>query len=433
MAKPVLILSAPVATRSGYGSHSRDIFESLLKMDKFNIKILSQRWGDCPMNALYPDVPLHKEMLDRMVPPEFNQKPDIWIQVTVPNEFQPVGKYNIGITAGVESTICAPELIEGLNRMNLVIVPSKFSKEIFTSTNYEKRDEKTNQKVGELKCNTPIEVIYEGADTSIYHETENITSSIRHELKEIEEDFCFLSVGHWLNGNLGEDRKNVGMLIKVFLETFKGDENQPALILKTSGATFSIMDKNAILDKIGQIKATVESTKPLPNIYLLHGELSDEEMNSLYNHSKVKAHITFTKGEGFGRPLLEASLSSKPIIATNWSGHIDFLHKDYVMLLSGGLTNVHETAANQFLIKESQWFTVNYDEASQSMRNIYSNYKLFKPAAAKQCEHSKTNFSLAGMHAKFKEVFDKSIPEFPDVQKIKLPKLKKITLPKKTR
>ena len=60
MNKPVLIMSAPIATCSGYGAHSRDIFASLLKMDRFDIKILSQKWGNTPMNALYPNVQLHQ-------------------------------------------------------------------------------------------------------------------------------------------------------------------------------------------------------------------------------------------------------------------------------------------------------------------------------------------------------------------------------------
>ena len=49
------------------------------------------------------------------------------------------------------------------------------------------------------------------------------------------------------------------------------------------------------------------------------------EMNSIYNHSKVKAMVSLTKGEGFGRPLLEFSLSQKPLIVSGWSGHMDFL------------------------------------------------------------------------------------------------------------
>ena len=151
-----------------------------------------------------------------------------------------------------------------------------------------------------------------------------------------------------MRGDFGEDRKNVSFLIKVFLETFRqvSEKDKPALILKTSSAGFSILDREEILKKIQQIKDSVELNQgqTLPNIYLLHGELTDKEMNSLYNHSKVKAHVSFTKGEGFGRPLLEASISGKPVIASGWSGQLDFLDKENSVLVGGELKPIHESS-----------------------------------------------------------------------------------------
>ncbi|MFN9899011.1 MAG: glycosyltransferase, partial [bacterium] len=155
----------------------------------------------------------------------------------------------------------------------------------------------------------------------------DILPSIKTVMETIPEKFCYLFVGHWLRGDFGEDRKNVSFLVRVFLETFKQTKvAPPALILKTSGGGFSILDKREMLNKIDTIRKQVvlEEGQPMPNIYLLHGELTDDEMNSLYNHPKVKAHVSLTKGEGFGRPLLEASISGKPVIASGWSGHMDF-------------------------------------------------------------------------------------------------------------
>lgn len=446
MSKPLLILSAPVQTRSGYGCHSVDIFASLLKMDKFDIKILSQRWGNTPMNALDTNIPLHQEMISRILPSNgtLPRQPDIWIQITIPSEFQPLGKYNIGITAGIETTVCAPEWIEGMNRMNMVVVPSNFSKSVFEQTSYDAFDEKTKIKTGELKCRVPIEVIFEGADLSIYQETDNIVSSVRHELNKVTEDFAFLFVGHWLKGQVGHDRKDVGMLVKVFLEAFKNEVTPPALILKTSGATFSVIDREEILNKIEQIKASVQPTyketpnasnpsgtfNSLPNVYLVHGDLTAQEINALYNHSKVKAHVSFTKGEGFGRPLLEASLSGKPMIVSNWSGHIDFLHKESNMLIGGKLQHIDESAVwDKILLKESQWFYIDYNQAANAMYSTFKDYKGAKGMCSKQKEYAK-QFSLAKMHDLVKKVLDKYIPEFPTEIKLQLPKLKKIELPK---
>jgi hypothetical protein len=52
MSKPLCLVTAPVATRSGYGAHSRDICRALIKLDKYDVKIWAVRWGNTPMNAL---------------------------------------------------------------------------------------------------------------------------------------------------------------------------------------------------------------------------------------------------------------------------------------------------------------------------------------------------------------------------------------------
>ena len=289
MSKPLLLFQAPIATRSGYGSHSRDLVRSIIKSNKYDLHIVSMPWGDCPMNAL--DQTKDKNIIDKIMrTPELPRQPEIFIQVSVPNEFQKVGKYNIGITAGIETTMCSAEWLEGLNRMDLNIVPSNHSKKVFEEAEYTAKDQRGNI-VNTLKSTKPLEVLFEGADTDIYKKTDDIPSTINDELDKIDNDFCFLYVGHWLRGDLGQDRKDTGMLVKVFLETFKNQKNPPGLIMKTSGATFSIIDKYALLGKVNAIRKTIEGAKTLPNIHILHGDLTDEEMNGLYNHPKVKVHI----------------------------------------------------------------------------------------------------------------------------------------------
>ena len=430
--KPLMLVQAPVATRSGYGSHSRDIVRSLIEMDKFDIRIASLRWGNCPMNALDTGNPHDEEIKSRILTQPLTRQPDINVEIRVPNEFQKIGKYNIGITAGMETTLISKEWVDGLNRTDLIIVPSEHSKTVFLNTNYNQVDQNTQKVVSSLKVEKPIEVLFEGADTNVYKKTKDIPKTLNSKLNDIEEDFCFLFVGHWLKGVQGQDRKDVGMLVKVFYETFKNKENAPALIMKTSGAGFSIMDREEIMNKLNQIKSTVENAKMLPNIYVLHGDLTDEEMNGLYNHPKVKAFPSFTKGEGFGRPLLEASISEKPVIASGWSGHVDFLDKDLSVLLPGELTDVHESAVwDKVILKESKWFTVNYQVASKILMDVWKNYDKFLPKSKKQGLRNFDNFSLDGMKQKFESMLDRYLPTFAQQVEIKLPDLKKVTLPKK--
>jgi hypothetical protein len=425
--KPICLVTAPVATRSGYGAHSRDICRALIKLDKYEVKILSVRWGNCPMNALHEDDPNDKMIIERLLDgPNLPQQPELHIHIVIPNEFQTFGKYNIGITAGLEMTVCPAQWIEGMNRMNMNIVPSNFVKEIMSRCTFEVQDEATNEVKGVLKNEQPIEVLFEGTDTNIYKKTKDFSKEFIDEMKTVDDTFNFLYVGHWLQGDIGHDRKDTGMLLKVFLETFKNMKNKPGLIMKTGGAGFSVLDREEILNKINAIKETVGGK--LPNIYFLHGDFTDEEMNELYNHPKVKAHISLTHGEGFGRPLLEATISQKPVIAPNWSGHLDFLPKNLAVLLGGSLQNVQRgSVPDNMYIEGSQWFTVNYQETSTVMKDVYKNYRKYTLNAKKLGIGNRSKFSLDSMTRKLGKILDKYVPEFPKEVKLELPKLKKVS------
>ncbi len=422
---------APVGTRSGYGARSRDLVKALLKLDKYDIKVFPTAWGGTPNNALDQDNPDHKAIIDRILPsPNLDRQPDLFIQVTVPNEYQRVGKYNIGITAGIETTIASAEWIDGINRMDLVITSSDFAKEVFEACKYEQFDSNTKVKVKDLQVEKPIEVLFEGVDTDIYKQVNEYNIEVVEQLKDIPEKFCFLFVGHWLQGEVGADRKNVGMLIKTFLESFKNKakHNQPALVIKTSGATTSPIDREELFKKIKVIYNSVAGAN-LPNVYLIHGDLTDEEMNSLYNHPKVKAHITFTRGEGYGRPLAEAALSQKPVIAPNFSAHTEYLKE--AVLLPGTLENVHPSAVwDKVILAESQWFTVDYGYASGVMKHMVENYKDYEISAKKQATLIRKDWNFDKMVEKLDSLIKQYVPEFSVQATLKLPELKKIELPK---
>jgi len=431
--KQLIFISCPIDTYSGYGARSRDIVKALLKSDKYEVRILPQRWGNTPFGFLKADNAEDKQILDCIwSQPQLPKQPDLWIQITVPNEFQPVGKFNLGITAGIETTVCDASWIEGVNRMNLTLVSSEHAKKVFEGSAFEQRDNNTQQVIKQIKLEKPVEVLFEGVNTDIYQKIDAVNDSeVWDIVEDIKEDFNFLYVGHWLQGELGQDRKDTGMLIKTFLETFKGKGIKPGLILKTSSATYSIMDRDEMLDKIQRIRVMVGG-EDLPNVYLLHGELTDEEINELYNHTKVKAHVTFTKGEGFGRPLLEASISQKPVIAPNWSGHIDFLDAEMSVLLPGQVTQLHPSAVvPNMLLPESGWFTVDYKKAADVLVDVYKNPKKYLDGAKKQAYRSRTEFSLDKMSEKLLNILDIKVPKqvalkLPQLKKIELPKLKKV-------
>ena len=428
--KQFCVISCPIDTYSGYGARARDFFKALyeVKKDDYEFMILSQRWGLTPWGYITDNIDEWGWVMP-MINSQMNRKPDIWIQITVPNEFQPVGTYNIGVTAGIETTACDPAWIEGVNRMNITLVSSNHAKTIFEQTAYQKKDKNTNQIIQDIKIEKPIEVLFEGVDLNKYFFLEDNDledTDLVQELDEINEEFCYLFVGHWLQGEIGEDRKNVGLMLKTFLETFKDKKKKPALIMKVSGAGSSIMDRDEMLKKIDRIKSQVKGK--LPNVYLLHGELDDKDINYLYNHGKVKAMINLTKGEGFGRPLLEFSLTKKPIIVSGWSGHIDFLDREFTCQIGGELKDTHpSTHVQGIILKDAKWFSPNIDQAKHYLKDVYEKYSKYQDLAKKQARKSKEQFSFDNMKQLIKDYFDK-IPKSVTPQ-LQLPKLKKIELP----
>tara|TARA_B100001094_G_scaffold205451_1_gene199355 strand:+ start:142 stop:1464 length:1323 start_codon:yes stop_codon:yes gene_type:complete len=423
--KQQILVTGPVKTRSGYGNHARDICRALIELDKYDILINSVRWGNTPMNALEDGNEHHEAIKSRLITsPQLPKQPDLHLHVVVPNEFTPVAKKNIGVTAGIETTVPVPQWIDGMNRMDLNIVTSEFTKAGFDNAKFEFQDEKTGQK-GTVKTLKPMEVLFEGVDTTEYFETLEMDNDISGAFSNVDDDWNFLFTGHWLAGGVGEDRKDIGMLIKIFCETFKNQKKQPGLILKTSSASFSVLDREEMLNKIRNVKNSIAGD--LPKIYLLHGDLTDSQMNQLYNHPKVKAHVSFTHGEGFGRPLLEACQSGKPVIASGWSGHVDFLNSNYAVLLGGSLTKVPKNSfPKEMLFEESQWFTVNYQQASQVILDVFKNYSKYLVKAKQLQLYTKNTFSFEKMKYKLDDIVTNVLADIPQEVGLKLPKLNKV-------
>ena len=452
MSKPICVLQAPLWTRSGYGDWGLAVAKSLLRYDKFDLRIIPTRWGHCSKKNLEDEIKdeYGQQLLQKILRGPLSQQPNLFIQLTIPNEFlltpngfQKIGQYNIGMTAGIETTVPAPEWLEGLNRMDLNIVTSQHALDVFKFAQYNKR--LPDGQVAPLKVETPMEVLFWGADTELYKKTDVIPSVVDTELADVKENFVFLFVGQWTGGSMNADRKAIGFLIKTFLEAFKNTKGEtPALIIKTSGPTLSVMDKYECIMKIREVTELVKREAPdaiLPNVYLLHGELSDVEMNALYNHPKVKVHVSYTHGEGFGHPLLLSTLSGKPLITSHWSGHLDFLNPKYCKFFEGSLEAIPDEAINWqpnippgqpngWFLKDSKWFNVDYTKATFKMQNAFNNYNSFLADAEFLRKENEEKFSVKAMDVKFHALLDQYVPKFAVPQTLQLPKLKKIELPK---
>jgi len=424
--KKFMLICAPVTSRSGYGDHARDLVRSFLTHNKYDIEILDVPWGECPRDAL--DIEKDMDMISRINKTnQVKRHPDVYVDIRIPNEFQTYGKINIGITAGIETTTVSQAWIDGCNKMDLIIVPSEHSKKGFVDTVYEKLQNTPDgkqQKVGEFRLEKPMEVLFEGANENLYKSIDDVSLNL---VDDIKEDFCFLHVGQWTKGGYGEDRKDIAKMIKIFYESFANKKEQPALLLKTNGATYSILDREDCLNKINEVKSKFPKDWNLPNVYLLHGSLSENDMNKLYNHPKVKSFVSLTHGEGFGRPLLEATMTGLPVIASAWSGQLDFLSEVDSLLLGGELKQVPQSMVwKDIIIPESQWFNVNEQQAYKAMNYCFQNYDEVKEKALNLMKINRDKFTLDKMADKLDEIVTPFMDKVPQQVGLNLPKLKKV-------
>ena len=439
MSKPFCLISGPVFNRSGYGDWATAVAKSVVRYGKYDVKIAPQKWGNCQSKRFLDDIadPEEKNLATLLLQGPLQKQPDLFIQLSIPNEFQRIGKYNVGMTAGIETTLASGEFLEGINRMDMTITLSKHAKDVFEQTKLVKQLP-TGQKE-EVAVKKPLEVCFWGADTNIFKKTDERIASVDEALEKIPESFAFLFVGQLTSPHLYKDRKDIGNLIKTFSEAFNNNATvKPCLILKTSGVGFSTMDRFEMLNLVNKVQSSIKGN--LPKVYVLHGELSEVEMNALFNHPKIKAHVSFTHGEGYGHPMLLQTLSGKPLLAPNWSGHLDFLNPKYANLLPGQLVDIEKKASNQWILKESKWFKVAYGLAQDRMKQLFNQYnseKVHTNAELLRSENAE-KFSMAAMDKRLWELLDKYVPQFSVENKFVLPKLKVegqsepagITLPK---
>ena len=426
MSKSKVLLVAPVTSRSGYGNHARDVAISLINNDSLEVYIQDVPWGACPKTALNDSTENNLKIRQCFLGIKNLQvQVDIYIDLRIPNEFEQHGKFNIGMTAGIETNAVSPKWIECCNKMDLVITTSEHSKGGFTQSTYDQLKQLPNgqqEKVGTLKLEKPVKTLFEGADTETYKKVTELSKDVNELFTEISEDFTFLFVGQWTKGGYGEDRKDIAKMIKIFIEAFANKKQQPALILKTNGATTSILDREECLEKINAVKNLFPKDWKLPKIYLIHGEFTDVEMNDLYNHPKVKSMISFTHGEGFGRPLLEATMVGLPVIASGWSGQLDFLDSTKSILISGELKEVPQSQHwENIIIPESKWFNISENHAYQSLVSMFNDYEVYKSKANELMNENKKKFTLDKMSEALATIIEETVPK---PVSLKLPKLK---------
>lgn len=413
MKKKVLV-EGPILSQSGYGEHARFVLRSLkFQEDVFDIYALPLNWGQT--SWLFEENEERKwidSIINKTV--QYVQQQgqfDIYCHVGIPNELKRKAPVTIEITAGIETTKVAPEWIDICNReCDKIITVSQHSKEVFENTSWRAQDQFGRQL--DLKLNVPVEVV--GYPVKEFKQLDNA-----EEIFNLKNDFNFLCVAQ------AGPRKNLDNTIRWFVEEFKND--QVGLVCKINNTNNSKIDQINCENKIKQILSTYLNLKC--KVYLLHGDLSDDEMHSVYTHSKIKAIINFGHGEGFGLPMFEAAYCGLPVITTDYSGQKDFLYMEVDGKRKKAFTSIpyelkriqQEAVWNGVLHPESEWAYVKPLGAKNAMRECYKDYGRFKGQAKKLKEYilsdKKSKYELFVSHFKDDEATEEWLKMLNDVEK----------------
>ena len=383
-----VIVRAPVLSQSGYGEHARFVVRALRSQpEKFDIHLVNINWGQT--SWLWEDNEERKwfdeclKKTNALLATEQNPHFDLSVQVTIPNEWEKMAQYNVGVTAGIEVDRISPVWIEKSQLMDKIIVPSEFSKAGFDNTSYQVQNNQTGEIIDDWKNKTPVEVIP--------YPVKNIEVDKSFKL-DLKSDFNFLAMAQW------GPRKNIDSLVKWFVEEFHDEENV-GLVLKTSERNNSVMDRVVVRNKIEDFISKNYPEKKC-KINIIHGYLKEGEVKALFQHDKIKAFVTTTHGEGWCLPMYDAAIEGVPVVAPKWSAYLDFMtmpmkekngkvkDKFCAVNVDHDIAQVGQESVWEGVIeKESKWCYPKEFSFKHGIRKLYNNYSTYEKRAKQLQSH----------------------------------------------
>lgn len=386
-----VLLRAPLLTSSGYGIHSRQVFNWLYNRKDVELTVECLQWGSTSwILDTERDNGTIKKIMDCSKPIEKGTY-DVSFQIQLPDEWDTsLAKRNIGITAAVETDKCNPSWIDKANQMDKIIVPSTFTKNVI-------------KRSGMLK--KPIYVVPEAFNSKITNNSVIGKCLSDERFKQINTSWNLLIVGQLTSQNQNEDRKNLINTIKWSCEALK-DKKDTGIVIKTNFGKATTLDKKLTIDFLKNVIPQIRK-KDFPKIHLIHGNLKQEEMAALYSHPKIKAFAIATRGEGYGLPLIESAASGLPIITTNWSGHLEFLDRENFYPVDYELVNIPQSKIdNRIFMPNTKWANPSEKSFINQVNNVYKDYNSAKTKAKKMKKHIMHNFNAAAINEKYNKILN---------------------------
>ena len=376
--RKTVVLRAPALSISGYGTHARQVFSWLNSKD-IDLFVDLLPWG---ITSWHVNPDSESGLIDQIMKKSGspNKKPDVLISLQLPNEWKvSEGSFNVGMSAVVETDRCNPSWINDCNRMNRVIVPTEFCK---------------NTLLNSGQCKTDIKVVPESFPQSVF------TSNSGLDLNEVETKTNFLVLGQLTGMNPEVDRKNIFYTVKWFCEEFK-DRKDVGLIIKSNLGTNCSIHRQQLQNIFSKLLSEVRKSV-FPRVYLINGEMTTEEIMSLYRSNKVSALLSLTRGEGFGLPILEAAACDLPVICTNWSGHIDFMKHGKYSAVDYDLVKLPDSRIdNQIFVKDAKWAMPKEVDAKKKMRKFVESQAVPKQWAVDLGKKVREKYSFDAISAAY--------------------------------
>ncbi len=370
-----VIVRGPLLSISGYGVHARQVYSWLKTKPDLKITTQITPWG----NTTFMVNPIENPITQMIMSDSSNatDSADVSFQIQLPDEWDPgCAKTNVGVTAAVETDKCNPDWINRCNQMSHVVVPSSFTAGLMRGTG---------------NITSPLSVIHEGFDNDIVSDGEVVS---------VPGNFNFLIISQLTSFESDSDRKNLGNTIKWFCDAFK-DDPEVGLVIKTNLGRATSIDK---MNTLSVLKKHIGDVRkgPFPKIHVIHGDMSTKELGSLYRHPSIKCLVNLTRGEGFGLPMLEAAANGLPIIATNWSGHLDILSLGKFIPVDYTLQKIPDSRVDgRIFMKDTRWASPSEEDFKRRIKKFRTSHITPTEWARDMMPKVRNNFSMQSIYAQY--------------------------------